>query len=669
MNPLLEAFEVPPFHLIKTGHFEEAINEALNEAYTEIGAIADLHEEANFANTIEALEFAGMGLNRVSNILFNLHSAETNDDLELVVQEASPKLAKFGNDVLLNPKLFSRVKSVYDRRHEELLTNEQLRLLEKTFKSFVRNGALLSEGDQEKLRELDQLLSLESVYFGQAVLKSTNAFHLHITTDELAGMPESAIKAATEEAKARNYKHGGVITLQQPSYVPAMTYLKNRELREKLFLAFNSRAYNQEDNNQERVFKIAQYRHQRAQLLGYPSHAHFVLEERMAEKPEKVMEFMQDLLQKAGPFAKQELAELEHLAHEDGLESLQKWDVAYYAEKHKQARFALESEKLKPYFLLENVVDGIFKVAYNLYGLQFIERPDIPVYHKDVNVFEVKDGDRHMALLYLDFFPRQGKRAGAWMTSFREQHILNGEEKRPLVSIVCNFTPPSLEHPSLLGFEEVTTLFHEFGHALHGILAEGSYASINGTNVFWDFVELPSQILENWCYEAECLSLFARHYKTREALPQLEVERIKAASAHMEAFQTLRQLGFAFLDMAWHNQEPVVQDLESFENGILGSIDPLPKPSQTSVSCAFSHIFQGGYSAAYYSYKWAEVLDADAFERFKEEGIFNSQVAADFRRLLSLGGQVHPAELYRAFRGRDAQNLALLKRAKLVASH
>ena len=666
-NSLLEPFYFPPFSEIRDADYLPAIKKAIEWAELEIDRIAHSKEEANFQNTIEALEFSGLPLGRISSVLFNLHSAETTDALEEVSMQVSPLLSKHSNDVLLNQDLFERVQTVWNKRARLELSAVEYRLLEKTWKAFSRNGALLNENQKEELRKIDTELSTESLAFGKAVLDATNSFYLELSEEQMDGLPDSAKEAAREEAKERSLQCSGVVSLQHPSYVPAMTYLKDRSIRETLYKAFSSRALIQENNNIHRVYRLTELKRARAKLLGFPSHAHFTLAERMAKTPEKVCDFLEALLENAAPAALNEREEIEKRAKADGCDALKKWDVAYYSEKWKKEVFSLDSEALKPYFPLGSVLDGAFQIAHKLYGLSFLEKNTIDTYHPDVTTYEVvnKEG-KILSWLYLDFFPRKGKRAGAWMTSFSSQMHLNGKEMRPLVSVVCNFTPPQKNKPSLLTFNEVTTLFHELGHALHGMLAEGKYPSLTGTSVYWDFVELPSQIFENWCYESEALSLFAKHYKTSETLAASEIEKIKAAANHMQGTQTLRQIGFGLLDMHWHGENDPKKPLDELEKTILSRVDFLEPVENTSVSCSFSHIFQGGYSAGYYSYKWAEVLEADAFEYFKEKGIFNKEVADKFYLLLSSGGQKDPNELYREFRGRDADPKALLRRAGLI---
>lgn len=675
MNPLLSTFatkhDTAPFAQIQNDDFLPAFEQSIAQAKSEIDAIAHNPEPANFQNTIEALSYSGDRLDRISNIFFNLHSAETNDQLEEIAQQVSPMLSEFGNDIRLNPELFARVKSVYDNRQNLTLTPEQQTLLDKQYKGFARNGANLPDDKKERLRTIDKELSTLSLEFGKNVLEETHDFELHLTNEvNLAGLPEGTIEAAHAEAQSRG-KDGWVFTLDYPSYIPFLTYADDRELRKKMALAFGAKGFrgNARDNS-EIVLKIAKLRHQRAQLLGYDTHAHFVLEERMAENPAKVQSFLQELLDKARPAAKREFDELERFAKElDGIDRLEKWDGAYYSEKLKQQRFNLDDEKLKPYFKLENVLEGAFTVANRLFGLTFIEVNDIDKYHEDVTTFEVRDtAGALVAVFYADFFPRKGKRNGAWMTSFKSQYVAKGQNQRPHVSIVCNFTKPTPSKPSLLTFNEVTTLFHEFGHALHGMLADTTYPNLSGTSVYWDFVELPSQIFENWCYEPEALALFAKHYQTGEVIPQEYVDKIRESASFQEGMATLRQLSFGLLDMGWHGQDPSgVTDLKAFETEQFGTTKLYPDVAENAISTSFSHIFQGGYSSGYYSYKWAEVLDADAFEYFQEKGIFSSEVAQKFREhVLSKGGTEHPMVLYKRFRGKEPKPDALLKRAGLI---
>ena len=671
MNPLLHHFNTAPFSKISPEDYKPAIKAAIEETKKEIDNIISNTEIPTFENTTVALDFTGEKLGRITSIFFNLNSAETNDEIQKIAQEISPWLSDFSNDIKLNKELFKRVKSVFDQKENLDLTAEQQMLLEKQYKGFARNGANLSKEKKSKLRKIDAELSKLSLQFGENVLAETNAFQMHLTKeDEVAGLPESVKEAAHQLAK-ENEKEGWIFTLDYPSYIPFMTYADNRELRKKLAIAAGKKAFqNNEFNNEKIVLNIVKLRHQRANLLGYKTHAHFVLEERMAETPEKVITFSNDLLAKAKPAAQKEFDELESFAKKlDGINQLQKWDGAYYSEKLKKERFNLDQEILKPYFKLENVINGVFEVANRLYDLKFEEVFNIDTYHKDVKTYNVTDAkDNFIAVFYADFHPRKGKRNGAWMTSYKPQQIKNRINERPHVSIVCNFTKPTKTKPSLLTFNEVTTLFHEFGHALHGMLANTTYNSLSGTSVSWDFVELPSQVLENWCYEKEALEIFAKHYESGEVIPMEYIKKIKESASFHEGMQTLRQLNFGLLDMSWHSKDPSeIKSIKKFENTAFTETKLYPDVAENCMSTAFSHIFQGGYSAGYYSYKWAEVLDADAFEYFSEKGIFNKEVATKFKEnVLSKGGTEKPMELYKRFRGKEPKPDALLKRAGLL---
>ena len=671
MNPLLNHFDTAPFSKIKNEHYKPAIEKAIELAKTEISAIVENVEKANFQNTIVALDFTGEKLNQITSIFFNLNSAETNDEIQKIAQEISPWLSEFRNDITLNEALFHKVKSVFDNRENLNLSPEEQTLLEKQYKGFARNGANLKEEDKTELRKIDAALSKLSLQFGENVLAETNAFEMHLENEkDLSGLPESTKEAAQQLALEKG-KTGWIFTLDYPSYIPFLTYADNRELRKKMAIAAGKKAIQKNAyNNEQIVLDIVKLRHQRANLLGYKTHAHFVLEERMAETPEKVITFSNELLQKAKPAAKREFQDLAQFAKNlDGIEQLQKWDAAYYSEKLKKEIFDLDQEILKPYFKLENVIDGAFTIAHKLFDLKFEEVFDIDTYHKEVKTYRVTDVNTNfIAVFYADFHPRKGKRNGAWMTSYKPQQIKNGVNERPHVSIVCNFTKPTPTKPSLLTFNEVTTLFHEFGHALHGMLANTTYNSLSGTSVSWDFVELPSQVLENWCYEKEALELFAKHYETGEIIPMKYVEKIKESASFHEGMQTLRQLSFGLLDMRWHSQDPsTIQSIREFENEAFTDTKLYPDIPENCMSTAFSHIFQGGYSAGYYSYKWAEVLDADAFEYFLEEGLFNKEVASKFKEhVLSKGGTEKPMVLYKRFRGKEPKPDALLKRAGLL---
>ncbi len=671
LNNFSTNFNTSPFQSIKNEDYKPAILKLIEDTKLEIEAIVNNTETPTFENTIEALEFSGQQLDRVTSIFFNLNSAETNDDLQKIAQDISPILTEFGNDITLNEALFKKVKHVYDNKDRFNLNTEQSTLLDKKYKSFSRNGANLSEDKKQQLRAIDKQLASLKLKFGENILAETNAFEMLITNEaDLSGLPEGAIEAAKQLAESKN-KDGWLITLDYPSYIPFMTYADNRALRKKLAIAFGAKGFkNDKLDNQQHVLDIARLRFERANLLGYTTHAHFVLEERMAQTPEKVNSFLQDLLVKAKPAALREFAQLEQFAKElDNIDQLEKWDSAYYSEKLKQKLFNLDDEQLKPYFKLENVIDGAFQVANKLFGLQFKKIDTIDKYHEDVMTYEVLDENNELvSIFYADFFPRAGKRNGAWMTSYKPQFIKDGINQRPHISNVCNFTKPTKSKPSLLTFNEVTTLFHEFGHGLHGMLANTTYPSLSGTSVFWDFVELPSQVLENWCYEKEALELFAKHYETGEVIPMDLVQKIKESATFQEGMQTLRQLSFGLLDMSWHGVNPSdITNVKQHENKTFKDTNLYPDVKENCMSTAFAHIFQGGYSSGYYSYKWAEVLDADAFDYFKEKGIFNKDVATKFKdNVLSKGGTENPMVLYKRFRGQEPKPEALLKRAGLI---
>jgi peptidyl-dipeptidase Dcp len=676
MNPLLNQyntpFNTPPFAQIELNHFETAIKELIQQAKKEVDIVSSSDANPNFENTIAGLEATGKGLDRASSIFFNLNSAETSDDMQALARVLSPLLTEFSNDILLNEQLFKKVKSVYEQTDRTQLSEEQKTLLEKTYKGFVRNGALLNDNQKEQLRAIDIKLSSLSLEFGERVLAETNKYQLVIHDEkDLQGLPDFAIEQAANDAETKGLEGKWVITLDYPSYVPFMTYASNRTLRQELSKAFGSKSFKGDElDNQGTVKEIVKLRNQRAQLLGYGTHADFVLEERMAESPKKVMDFLSEIEEYGLYAAQNDVKEVEAFANRlDGIDQLERWDFGYYSEKLKKEKYSIDDEMLKPYFKLENVIDGVFKTAEKLYGLHFYKNNEIEVYHPEVSAYEVRNEDgKHVAIFYADFFPRPGKRAGAWMTQFAGQYKNSEGDHRPQVSIVCNFTKPGKTKPSLLTFNEVTTLFHEFGHALHGMLSDVNYESLSGPSVYWDFVELPSQIFENWCYEKECLDLFAFHYETGETIPEILIEKIKASANFLEGYQTMRQLGFGKLDMAWHGQDNSnLEAVSQFERNVLGKTEVLPFIEGTNMSCSFSHIFQGGYSAGYYSYKWAEVLDADAFEYFKEKGIFNKEVADKFKKyVLSAGGSEHPMLLYKKFRGQEPDVKALLRRSGLV---
>ncbi len=668
MNILTQKFntkyETAPFQEIKEENYLPAFQELIAQSEKEIDAITNNPAEATFENTIEALAYSGEQLDRVSSIFFNLNSAETNDEIQKIAQEVSPILTEFSSKISQNEKLFQRIKKVFDEKENLNLNEEQKTLLNETYKGFVRNGALLNEEDKKKLEKIDVELSVKSLNFGQNVLAATNAYFKHITNKEdLAGIPEPILAQYAEEAKERGLE-GYAITLQYPSYIPAMTYADNRNLRQELALANGKKAFDGgEFDNQNLIKEIIKLRQQKAELLGYKNFAEYVLEERMAESPKKVFDFLNQLLTAATPYAEKETAQLKELAKADGIDQMEAYDHAYYAEKLRKQKFDLNDEGLKPFFPLEKVQDAVFDLAGKLFKLDFKEVTDIQKYHSEVHVYEVFEDNSLKAVLYVDYFPRKGKRAGAWMTSFKNQWKKDSTNSRPHISVVCNFSKPTADTPSLLTFQEVTTLFHEFGHALHGILADTQYPNLSGTSVKWDFVELPSQFLENYCYEPEFLKTFAKHYQTGEVLSDEKIKKINESKNFMEGYQTLRQLGFGLLDMAYHTQPEAVQDIKTFETKQTEKCSLYPVNVETAISPSFSHIFQGGYSAGYYSYKWAEVLDADVFQYFKENGIFNSEIARKYKTLLSLGGTQAPMELYKAFRGSEPKVESLLKRA------
>lgn len=680
MNILTEKFNTPyhsaPFDQISNADYLPAFKELIRKSEEEIHAIVNNPEEPTFENVIDALAYSGEQLDLASNIFFNLNSAETSDELQHIAQEVSQILTEYSSKISQNEALFSKIKKVYDEKEKYNLNEEQQMLLNETYKGFVRSGALLNEEDKEKLKKINMDLSLKSLQFGQNVLASTNHYFRHVTNkDDLAGIPEAILEQYAEEAKERNLE-GWVVTLQYPSYIPFMTYAENRTLRKELALANGKKSFDGgEFDNQNLIKELLSLKQQKAELLGYENYATYVLEERMAKSPAKVIDFLNELLTKAQPYAAKEIEELKALAKADGIDDMQAYDHAFYAEKLRKAKYDLNDEELKPYFPLNQVQDAVFGLAEELFHLIFEERNDIPKYHEDVKVYEVQEiiaasgssmiEKEFKALLYVDYFPRKGKRAGAWMTSYKNQYHKGGENSRPHISIVCNFSKPTKDTPSLLTFQEVTTLFHEFGHALHGMLANTQYPNLSGTSVKWDFVELPSQFLENFCYEPEFLKTFAKHYKTGEVLPDEKIEKIAQSKNFMEGYQTLRQLGFGLLDMNYHTKvgELESKSVKEFEDEYTKATQLYPANPETAMSPSFSHIFQGGYSAGYYSYKWAEVLDADAFQYFKENGIFNPEIAAKYKVLLSSGGTKDPMELYKSFRGSEPKVESLLKRA------
>lgn len=673
-NPLLEkptaSHGAFPFDKILPEHFLPALNAAVEGAKGKLEAFKN-DPRTDFHHVIVEKGEITEQVDYISSIFFNLHGAECPEELDKISAEMSEILTRFGNDISLDPKIFSKVKKCYEQAHTQNLSPEEMTIIEKTYKSFVRNGALLADSEKETMRTLDEKLAKLGLTYSQNVLKATNEYVMEITNkDDLEGLPEGVIEAAAEMAEKKGKTGSWCFGLDVPSMLPFMTYSKKRDLRKKLAIANASKTFNTQYDNQEAIKEILKLRTERSKLLGFNTHADYVLEERMAMSPKKVMDFLDELLVKAKPHAEKDIDRLRKIAKElDGITDFQSYDSAYYSEILKKRELNMDDEMLRPYFKLENVVDGIFKVAKLLYGLNFKEVFDVPKYHEDVRTFEVFDDETKsfVGLFYTDFFPRATKRGGAWMSGFKEQGMQGGQVERPHVMIVCNFTKPTKTKPSLLTLDEVTTLYHEFGHALHGLLSNVKYKDLSGTNVFWDFVELPSQIMENWVLEKECLDLFAVHYETGEKIPADLVQKIKASGKFLEGLGTLRQLTFAFLDMAYHSVDPnSIKDIAEFESKTIDRTSLLPKIPGTSISTSFSHIFAGGYSAGYYSYKWAEVLDADAFEFFQHSGIFNREVAKKFREfILEKGGTEHPMELYKKFRGQEPDVGALLRRAGL----
>ena len=675
MNPLIDFPQTPfgslAFDAIEPAHFMPAAEHWMDVARERISAITENTDTPTFNNTLVPLEFASKELGMVSICFFNLNSAETNEDIQTIARELSPKLTLFNNETLLNEALFVRIKAVWENRKQEQLDAESARLLKETYEGFVRNGALLEGEKRESLKSISEKLSKLSLSFGENVLKETQAFELHIEDlEELAGLPEATVNSADSLAQEKG-KEGYVFGLDMPTYISIMKYADNAGLREKMYRAYGTRAAKENEyNNEENIQELVNTRLAKAQLLGFDSHAALTLSKRMAKTPETVLSFLDDLKALAKPAAEKDLKAVQEFASAAGHQGeVKPWDFSYWSEKLKKATLNLDDNLLKPYFKIESVLAGVFDISAKLYGLSFKKNADIATYHEDVDAYEVYDKDgEFLSLLYTDFFPRAGKRAGAWMTSYRSMYTLEGKVVRPHISIVCNFTKPTADKPSLLTFNEVTTLFHEFGHALHGMMARGTYPSLTGTSVYWDFVELPSQILENWCYEPEALALFAKHYETGELLPKEYVDRIVESQQFMEGYATLRQLNFGYLDMTYHGRkEPMEGSVADFERSATADTQLFSPVEGTLSSTAFSHIFQGGYSAGYYSYKWAEVLDADAFERFKQEGIFSAAAADGFAEILSSGGTVAPDELFKKFRGRDPKVDALLKRAGIAA--
>ncbi|HRO66533.1 MAG TPA: M3 family metallopeptidase [Pseudobdellovibrionaceae bacterium] len=654
-NPLLKPFTnkdgAAPFDQIKVEHYLPALEESIRQARERIDAIKTNPAAPDFANTITALESASEQVDRVAGIYGNLEVAHADEALQALAKDLYPKLSAFSSDVSLDADIFAKVKAVHEKRDSLKLDIEEAKLLEKTYLSFSRNGALLDGKAKERLRAIDQELSVLGPKFSENVLKATNAFEMWVADKkDLEGLPDGAVEAASVAAESKGKPGQWLFNLQIPSYLPFLTYAKNRVLREKMWRAFASRSYKGEFDNSETILNIVRLRHERANLLGFKTHADYVLAERMAKDPKTVTTFLDGLLSASKSAAKRDLDEVADFAKEtDGLTEIKPWDFAYYSEKLKEKKYAFNEEDLRPYFQLEKVVDGVFEHARRLYGLTFKETKEIPVYHPEVKTYEIFDESTggYVGLFYTDFFPRETKKGGAWMTNFREQGMWDGEVRRPHVSIVCNFTKPTPTKPSLLSYDEARTLFHEFGHALHGMLSQCKHRSLAGTSVYWDFVELPSQIMENWVGEKEGLDLFAKHYQTGAPMPEDLVKKLKRAQQFQAGWASLRQLQFGYLDMNWHSADPgKISDVDAFENQATSETRLLERIAGTNSSSAFSHIFAGGYSAGYYSYKWAEVLDADAFEFFKEKGLFDKDVARSFKEnILSRGGTEHPMDL------------------------
>jgi peptidyl-dipeptidase Dcp len=673
-NPLLQdwktPFETPPFHLIEPAHLKPAAEEAIKSAKEEIKAITENTENPTFENTIAALDRTGEKLDLITSILFNLNNAETSKDLQAVARDVSPLLTRFSNDITLNETLFSRVRSVFDSRESAGLNTEQLMLLEKNYRNFILGGAGLKNEKRTRFREISEELSQLSLKFEENVLEETNAFELHLTDrNDIAGLPDGVIEMAAMEARKRK-KEGWIFTLQFPSYIPFMQYSERRDLREKMLKAYTSRAFHGDKyDNRELVTRIVNLRLELANILGFESFAEMILGDRMADTTDKVETFLEELHSASDPAAHRDYDNIKKFAIEHGHQGIiERWDWAYYSEKLKKSKYHIDDEVLKPYFTLGNVQNAIFELASILYGIRFVRNNEIPVYHEEVETWEVLDmDDRCLAILYIDYFPRPGKVGGAWMTNYREQRMNKGTDIRPFISIVANFTRPTETRPSLLSFNELTTFLHEFGHSLHGMISQCTYESLSGTNVARDFVELPSQFMENFAFEKEWLSTWAFHYETGEIIPDDMIEKIKEASTFNEGYACNRQLGFAFLDMAWHTlTAPVNNEISLFESAAMAKTELFPEIEGSNMSVSFSHIFGGGYAAGYYGYKWAEVLDADAFRFFKETGIFNKETAERFRRnILEKGGTDKPMNLYKSFRGKEPTLDAFLERSGL----
>ena len=674
-NPLLATYDtpynVPPFDKIENKHFKPAILEGIRLHQKEIDAISGSTEKPTFANTIEALEQSGELLNSITTIFYNLNSAHTNDTLQTLAQELAPELSRHNDNIYLNEKLFARVKEVWDDQLEYKLNAEQAKLLEKKYKAFIRSGANLGNEQKERLRKINEELSVLSLKFGDNVLAETNNYQLIINNKkDLAGLPEEVVQTAADDAKVAGKDGKWLFTLQNASVMPFLQYADNRELRKQIWTAYQNRGNNgNEHDNRTNVVQLANLRSERARLLGYQSHAAYVLEERMAKKPEEVYRLLDQLWKPALAKAKAEEADIQKLMAAEGIKGpVQPYDWRYYTEKIRKERYSLDEQEIKPYFSLENVRNGIFMVTEKLYGLKFRELQGVPKYHSDVTVWEVTEKEgRHVGILYMDFFPRASKKGGAWMTSYRKQKTVAGKRIAPIISIVCNFSKPTAGNPALLTFDETTTFFHEFGHALHGLLSNVTYQSLSGTSVPTDFVELPSQIMENWAAEPEVLKMYAKHYKTGQPIPDELITKLQESATFDQGFATVEYLAASYLDLDYHNRsEPLTQNIGPFESesmerlGLISSIIPRYR------STYYSHIFSGGYSAGYYSYIWSGVLDTDAFEAFKSKSLFDANTAKSFRtNILERGGTADAMQMYKSFRGAEPRIDALLRKRGL----
>lgn len=676
-NPFFETYKnkygAPPFESIKNEHYMPAFKEGIKQHQAEIDAVANNTEEPTFANTIEALEYSGELLNKVSSVFFNLYSSNTNDEMQKMANEISPLLTEHSDNLYLNEKIFQKVKKLYDNRANLNLNGEQNRVLENYYKNFIRSGAALGETEKARLREINKELGLAQLAFGQNVLAETNAYQKVIDNEkDLAGLPQSVRDAAAETAKEKGMEGKWVFTTQKASFIPVLQYSKNRELRKDLLTAYIKRGdNNNEYDNKELIKKIMKLRVERAKLLGFESPAAFILDNTMAKTPKAVYDFLATVWNPAVSKAKAEAAELQKLMDAEGKgEKLEPWDWWFYTEKLRKAKFDLDEEALRPYFKLENVRQGIFDLAGKLWGLKFKKLDKMPIYHPDVEVFQVTDADGSLiGVLYTDYFPRESKRAGAWMNDIVPQFIKNGKNQRPIIVNVGNFTKPTAQNPSLLSMDEVETMFHEFGHALHGLLSQCTYPSVAGTNVARDFVELPSQIMENWCFEPQVMKTYARHFKTNEVIPDNLIEKIQKSATFNQGFTMTELLSAALLDMDYHTlKDTTTFDVTEFENASMQRIGMIPEIIVRYRSTYFNHIFTGGYAAGYYSYTWAEVLDADAYQSFVETGdIYNKERAESFRRnILEKGDSEEPMTLYRKFRGADPKPDALLKKRGLL---